>query len=270
MLFVASPAWLQLASAQAPPSPAPVDGADQLRARYQIGVMERVFEEAVQLGAQVLSHKMQAVAPELPVFSGPARAHGFRLEGYGVFFSVEVPPLRQSLAWTFRQLNLPAVTTAIESLRRLVDSVSDRGARTSFEQALKRIELQVGPLPVSPAMMSQLTGGGPGGGPQVVSQQGEVRDTSALTEVGDPNEAYTSEVKRALIDAMLDHSGSVTIGPDEWLTVAARDNEPRVAPGEMYDVFTILLRIRGSDLAAFRADRMTRDEARRKVEVREF
>jgi hypothetical protein len=87
----------------------------------------------------------------------------------------------------------------------------------------------------------------------------------------DPFGAYESAVKQALIDAMLDHSGPLEIGSDEWLTVAARDNEDRrLSPNNVYDLATIVLRIKGSDLAAFRSGRLTREEARAKVEVREL
>ena len=41
-----------------------------------------------------------------------------------------------------------------------------------------------------------------------------------------PAEGYTREVKAALIDAMIENSGPLGLGPDEWLTVAARDNVP--------------------------------------------
>jgi hypothetical protein len=60
------------------------------------------------------------------------------------------------------------------------------------------------------------------------------------------------------------------IGADEWLTVAARDAEGPLNPSEPYDAVTIVLRIKGSDLAAFRAERLTREEARKRVEVREI
>ena len=40
----------------------------------------------------------------------------------------------------------------------------------------------------------------------------------------DPGEVFTQAVASALIDAMLENSGSLVIAPDEWLTVAARDN----------------------------------------------
>lgn len=86
----------------------------------------------------------------------------------------------------------------------------------------------------------------------------------------DPNQLYTEAVKNALIDAMLDHGGPMGIGPDEWLTIAAKDAEGPLSPSEPYEAATIVLRIKGSDLVAFRADRLTRDEARTRVEVREF
>ena len=85
-----------------------------------------------------------------------------------------------------------------------------------------------------------------------------------------PAEGYTREVKAALVDAMIENSGPLTLGPEEWLTVAARDNVPRdpLIPGDTADFSTIIFRVKGSDLAAFRAGRMTLEEARQKVEVR--
>jgi hypothetical protein len=87
-----------------------------------------------------------------------------------------------------------------------------------------------------------------------------------------PAEGYTREVKAALVDAMIENSGPLALGPEEWLTVAARDNVPRdpLIPGDMADFSTIIFRVKGSDLAAFRAGRMTLEEARQKVEVREY
>jgi hypothetical protein len=87
-----------------------------------------------------------------------------------------------------------------------------------------------------------------------------------------PNDAYTREVKAALIDAMLENSGPMALGADEWLTVAARDNAPRdtLIPGDTLDFSTIIFRVKGSDLAAFRAGRLTLEEARTRIEVREY
>jgi hypothetical protein len=87
---------------------------------------------------------------------------------------------------------------------------------------------------------------------------------------GDPGNVYTESVKAALIDAMLDHSLPMDLAPDEWLTVAARQSEGPLAPSEIYEASTIILRVRGEDLATYAADRSRRSDVRQKVEVRVF
>lgn len=260
---------------QAPRLAAP---KEQMQARYNIFVMEGVLERAVEHGAQNITRQVGAIMPGMLIISGAPKARGFRLDGFGVFFDVEVPALRRSVAWQLRTMidqNGVAATTALQQLKTHIESIQDPRDKASLQQAIKRIELQVGPVqPVPP--------GSPAGSPprgtlsaQTVTASGTQSPPpqastapADLAFVADPSEAYTNEVKNALIDAMLDHSGPMGVGPDEWLTVAARDNE-RV-PGDPYDVTTIMLRVKGGDLAAFRADRITKDEARKRVEVREF
>jgi hypothetical protein len=86
-----------------------------------------------------------------------------------------------------------------------------------------------------------------------------------------PDEAYRTEVTRALMDALLDHSGSLGVEPPEWLTIAARRNDerPRLAPADT-DARTFMIRLRGSDLAAYLARQISREEALKRVEVRVF
>ena len=69
---------------------------------------------------------------------------------------------------------------------------------------------------------------------------------------------------------MLDWGALLPLGADEWLTVAARDNQDVVMPGAAPDVVTIILRVKGSDLAERLAGRLGPEELRRRVEVREF
>ena len=76
-----------------------------MRARFQIAAMEGVLERAVQLGARRLSQQVQAVSPDMLFIAGAARAKGFWLDGYGVFFDVDVPAMRRSVAWSFRALD---------------------------------------------------------------------------------------------------------------------------------------------------------------------
>lgn len=249
----------------------PIDKA-QIQARYQIFVMEGVLERAVQHGAQLLSQQMQAVMPDMLLLAGAARARGFRLDGYGIFFDVEVPALRRSMAWSFRMLdqNDLALNTALQSLRRHVRSLSDQRARTDLEQALTRVELQVGPVGASGESSDAGSQDVASAARPAVAASGEPAMSKAHL-FADPGEAYTREVKNALIDAMLDYSGSIVVGPEEWLTIAARDNEDRrLTPGDPYEVSTIVLRLRGADLAAFRSARLPREDARQRVEVREF
>jgi hypothetical protein len=48
-----------------------------------------------------------------------------------------------------------------------------------------------------------------------------------------------------------------------------RPGPPTLTP-EIYESITMVLRIKGADLADFLAGRLTREEVRKKVEVREF
>ena len=82
-----------------------------------------------------------------------------------------------------------------------------------------------------------------------------------------PDRQYTDAVKSALIDAMLDHSQAMDLGPDEWLTVAARQSEGPLAPNQLFDVATIVLRVKGSDLSDVHGRRTKRAEVRQKVDV---
>jgi hypothetical protein len=93
---------------------------------------------------------------------------------------------------------------------------------------------------------------------------------SPAAEPRDPNELYTEAVKFSLIDAMLKYSVGLKLGADEWLTVAARDAQGPLTPGQPDDASTIVIRIKGSDLAAFHANKLTPEEVRRRVDVKEY
>jgi len=70
---------------------------------------------------------------------------------------------------------------------------------------------------------------------------------------------------------MLAHSSSLGIGPNEWLTIAAKGNDdrPRLAPADSSSS-TRIIRLRGSDLNEFLAGRITREEALQRIEGRVF
>ena len=224
--------------------------------RDAMHVMEGVLTASVRSGAAQLNRRIQAIQPSLMVLSGDARARGFLIEGYGVFFDVEIPAVSQSVLWSVRTLNRDReVGSSIALLRQAVNNVTDPGARQQAEQALHEIEQEVGPVPAA-----QQTG----------TISAASTDTTAVSNIGDPGEEYTNAVKHALIDAMLDYSASMKLGPDEWLTVAASDSQGPLMPGQLYDTSTTVLRVKGSDLLAYQTGKMSRDEMLKKVEVREF
>jgi hypothetical protein len=265
-------AWSGHAAGQ---TPATAEPRAQIQARAKLVAMEKMLESAVQLGAQRVRAQVQAAlpyAPDMLVISGMARARGFWLDGYGVFFDVDVPAMRKSLIWTVQMLeqNDRGLGSEIAALKRIVATVDNPAARRALQQTVQRMEAQVRPprAPVLPAgsPLASLSQPDPGG---VEAVSTDAAQRIAILE--DPDAVYTTEVKDALVDVMVDYGGGLPVAPNEWLTVAARDQGvSRLQPGDPYDVSTILVRIKGADLAAFRAGQIDREQTRGRVELREY
>jgi hypothetical protein len=194
---------------------------------------------------------------------------GFRLDGYGVFFDVEVPALRLPVTWPLRYMFRDDRQTMgiVNELRAMMADAEPRQKERLSQMArqLEQLAQVPGALRSSGGRLAgttvQQVGPSPGGPGQI--------DPAAYD---DPEEHYTREVKAALVDAMIENSAPIGLGPDEWLTVAARDNVPLdpLIPTDAADTRTVIFRIKGSDLSTFRAGRMTLEETRKKVEVREY
>jgi hypothetical protein len=266
---MASPAIAQ--PAQAPQPVSRQTARAEAESRYQIGVMERVLEGAVEHGLTVTRDRVQALAqvPAELLVSDNAHARGFRLEGYGVFFDVAVPSFYTTLTWSLRTLdqNNLGLDTALRALQAHVKTSGD----PNLEQALKRIELQMNPavLAGSAAPDAQDARAATGSAASTAPDKPPVAGDDPI--LADPNEAYRAEVIQALKDAMLAHSSSLGIGPNEWLTIAAKGNDdrPRLAPADS-DARIRIIRLRGADLADFLAGRITRDDALQRIEVRVY
>lgn len=244
--------------------------ADQRSQRYQIGVMERVLENAVEHGASVTRDRLREVLPAEMLLSESAEVRGFRLQNYGVFFDVVVPTLEGMLPWAFRTLDRTdlGLDHALRTLRAMVEQAGD----ADLEQALRRIELQVAPYGDPTVQTSSLNGAA---NPRT-TQTAAAADappaprTPADPILSNPEEAYRAEVMAALMDAMLDHSRGLDLGPEEWLTVGARRSEaPRLGLGDA-PARTIQIAVRGADLQAFLEGAITREDARRRMDVRVF
>ncbi len=259
--------------------------------RHHIYVMEGALARAVDYGAKKLNREILDVMPGVFMLAGDAQARGVYLDGYGVFFDVQVPMLRQSMIWSLRMMldqDEAATQVAITDIRKHLQGITDPATRASLERSLKQLEVQAAgsaALPrttgnsrrdpiVTPGLMLPDRGGvGAATVSSVAAARSEAPTVAAKSYPQDPNRAYTEAVTRALVDAMLTYSAPLTIGPDQWLTVAARDNEPRdtLAPQDPFEeVVTMIYRIKGSDLLAYRSGKIDKDEARKRVQLGQF
>ncbi len=252
--------------------------------RRHIYVMEGALAQAVDFGAKQLNRQILTVMPGVFMLEGEARARGVHLDGYGVFFDVRVPMMRQSMVWSLRMMmdqDDAANQALVTDLRKQLQGITDPGTRASLEKAIRQLERQA---PGAAARNARVT-------PGLVTPDPATPAVGAATAAGlsasrppapppadsvwaqDPNRAYTEAVTRALVDAMIDYSTPISLGPEQWLTVAARDDEGRssLAPQDpLEEVVTMIYRIKGSDLLAYRTGRIDRDEVRKRVQMSQF
>ncbi len=246
--------------------------AEARQSRYQIGQMERLLEGAVEHGVTLIRDRFQKLTqtPADLLVTDNAHARGFRLDGYGIFFDVTAPSFETSaLVWSLRTLdqNDLGVDSALKTLQDRV-----KGDPAS-ELALRRLEIQVGPVAVARVANPSVAGARNAAGSVAATSLDTPADPPSADDpmLADPNEAYRTEVIQALKDAMLDHSSGLGIREGEWLTIAVRGNDdrPRLAPADS-DARTRVIRLRGADLAAYLARQITRDEALQRIELRVF
>jgi hypothetical protein len=214
---------------------------DAQKRRNHVRIMEGVLVQAVRLGAEEVSKELAKFEPTgVTVLSGMPRARGFMLDGHGIFFDVEIPDMNQSVVWSVMVVQRERqVGNALETLRTALKGLEGPSAQQA-QLALAAVEKSVGPV------------------------QPRMADAPAPGQV-DPNVLYTETVKEKLVEVMLDHSLQMNLGPEEWLTVAARDSEGPLSPAGLSDAITITLRVRGSDLSIYQSDPTRRNEIREKV-----
>jgi hypothetical protein len=255
---------------------APASQADaKSKRRYQVRVMEGALVGAVTHGAGQVSRQLQPVGQNLLFLSGAARARGFALDGYGLFFDVEIPAMRESALAIMRQLepDFAATRRMFEEGRREFQRLQDERTKMALTQWLRRLEAQVVPAGrpgQGPADDARPVTAADVADPGIPPAPGTAAIPAPPPPPADPDVLYTETIKNALIDAMLEYGGVMALQADEWLTVAARDAEGPLSPAENYDPATLIIRVKGSDLAAFHAKTLTLDEARKRVEVRQF
>lgn len=100
--------------------------------------------------------------------------------------------------------------------------------------------------------------------------QGPAPSAADAALLEEPAEAWRNEVRATLTDAILENTGGLAIGPDEYITLAARGVQPSDRMPDPGESRTMELKLRGSDLAAFRSGALTLEQARAKVAFREY
>jgi hypothetical protein len=205
----------------------------QQRTMQQVQTFEATLQIAVKHGADVLAQKLAAeLGPGMQLTSDDPEAKGFTLptpEG-GYFFVVVIP-----------------------------------GLRGIFPYVLREYPRQ-GPRPVNTQPPSVASQGVPNADPMTVSPaiQGAATVSSPTADV-----EYSKAVANALIDAVIDNSGGLQLKETEWLTVAAMDGVQ--TPGAVNNTFghTLYISVKGSDLMQYRQQKISRDELRKVVNVKQ-
>ncbi len=80
---------------------AQAEAADALKQPVQ--QMSALLMNAVRAGAEQYAQEVTAVAPNLQLFTGPVRAHGFPTPS-GVFFDIEIPSVNVESITLYRQI----------------------------------------------------------------------------------------------------------------------------------------------------------------------
>ena len=241
--------------------------AEQIHLRQQIATMEAVLQQAIRHGADLVYAQFRAVFPDPPRL-GQARISGFKLPNYGVVFNVDVPMIQLPLLWEvfLREQEYRNAMAQLQGMRKQWSSMSPGRDRDQLLDRINRAEQQLGlgtvgdgdratSLNAVPAVPAGITGTS-----RIPGQK----------DPADPEVVYSYEVKEALIDAMLTNSQALNVGPEEWLTVMAMAREANgAAPGASIDSTKGIIRVKGSVLAAYRAGTITKEEARKQVEIQE-
>ena len=108
-------------------------------------------------------------------------------------------------------------------------------------------------------------------GVQSVSATGVVSADANGPATFDPDREYTSYVRAALVDAMLDSSGVLSVTPGERLTVVVSGIEqPNPNPLYRSNSSKLILTITAEDLVAFRQGRLTREQTKERIVAERF
>ena len=253
-------AAVMIAACVAPAAAQSTMTQQQVERRYAIRQFGNALVGAAQHGAELMDLRVQQLDPGIILIARTApRAQGFVLDGHGVFIHVEVPAVDPVVAWALTNRGRDeAAIAAIGGIKAFLQGISDpqqRQAMQNYVANLERRFTRPGPQRTSAAEGTGMAPAAPAAAPRPMEN---------------PDMEYEKLVMDQLVNTMLDYSQQLGLAADEWLTIAARGSQGPLTPAVSDDSVTLTLRIKGSDLAEYRAGRITRDEAKARVVVREF
>jgi hypothetical protein len=246
LLVLAAPALAQ------GPSPDPVD--QQLRTELKI--FEAVLQAAVRNGGDAFARQQAQFLAGLQLTAADPQAHGFAPPNAGgILFFVSVPairPLYEALVqWPQSASRLPVQQTSGGT--RAGDRLSG-----SVATSIPRPD----PMSESPILRTEPA-------PEPAADDGRCATrVRPPAEYPNPNFDYAVAVCDALVDALLDSSGPLRIKDQEWLWIAAANGEPDNVLNSNTG-YTTYLSIKGEDLLAYRQGRISKEEARRRVDLQQ-
>ena len=225
------------------------DGEAEQQLRYQLQTFEAVLQAAVRHGGDAFARqRAQFLPPGVQLTSYDPYVRGLAPpQGGGLLFYVAVPSIRIPISELLVQQPAGARPDLLQPA-----SSPPRRAEGRAEAAGAQGLAAADAMTTSPV----------------------IDDGRCATRVkpskgySNPDYEYAVAVCDALMDAMLDNSGPLPISADDWLTVAAVNGEPD-PPSFLNSstAYTTYLVIKGSDLLAYRQGRLSKDEARRRVEM---
>lgn len=232
------------------PSAPPPSAAETQARRRNIRYMEGVLVQAIRVGAEQVGKELESYDPTgITVLLGVPRARGFVIDQHGVFFDVEVPDMNQSVVAGLMVLQRDRqLSNAADSLRAAVRAMPEGTPLQQVQMALQT-----------------LSSYGPSTKDSVVGQNVQGQPAPAI--LSDPRQVYREAVVNSVIDAMLGYSVQMSLGPDEWLTVAARGVDSAGPLQGLQETTTITVKVKGSDLATYHSDPSRRAEIRQKVKA---
>ncbi len=218
----------------------PVNGsADDQRLKFQIQTFEAVLQSAVKHGADTFAQQVPPM-PGVQLTSNDPEVKGFAppTPDGGLLFVVIVPEIREMVVLSWMQQRSPGGS---------IGPARPNSGRVGAMTVTDSDPMSKSPVVPPPA------------------------DSSPAAF--DPSKAdtlYTKSVVEALKDAMLDHSAGLLLKETEWLTIAAIDAVGPM-PGIVNNPFgqTTYLSIKGSDLLQLRQGKITRDEARELIHLKQ-